>query len=70
MTRMTVEIVKAIVAMARAMNPGVIAEGIETQEQLERFRELGCTDGQGDLLSVPLMPVQIEASLAPVRTSG
>ena len=32
----------------------VVAEGIETQEQLEILRELGCEYGQGYLLARPL----------------
>lgn len=41
------EIVVAILALARSLGLGVVAEGIENGEQLERLRELGCPWGQG-----------------------
>ncbi len=44
-------IVKAIVAMARSMKMRVIAEGIETLEQFEILRDMGCDIGQGYLFS-------------------
>jgi EAL domain-containing protein (putative c-di-GMP-specific phosphodiesterase class I) len=34
----------------------VIAEGIETERQRDRLRELGCTSGQGFLFARPLTP--------------
>jgi len=47
-------IIKAIVEMSKGLNKGVIAEGIETKEQLEFLKELGCEYGQGYLFSRPL----------------
>ncbi|BDX05127.1 hypothetical protein MACH26_06480 [Planctobacterium marinum] len=49
-----VEICKAIVGLAKAMNLEVIAEGIETEEQFVMLRALGCDFGQGYLISKPL----------------
>ena len=46
-------IVEAIVGMARALDLKVVAEGVETREQLERLRELGCQRAQGYLFSRP-----------------
>jgi diguanylate cyclase (GGDEF)-like protein len=40
-------IVQAVVAMAPALGLRVVAEGVETREQLEQLRELGCELGQG-----------------------
>ena len=48
-------IVKAIVAMATTLRLDVIAEGVETAQQLAILRDLGCGEGQGFLWS-PSMP--------------
>ena len=40
-------IVKLITGMAKSLNMGVIAEGVETEEQLERLQALGCGLVQG-----------------------
>ncbi len=47
-------IVKAIIAMAHTLKLRVVAEGVETEQQLEFLRELGCDEMQGYLLSHPL----------------
>lgn len=47
-------LVPAILGMARAMKMSVVAEGIETPEQMARLRELGCDLGQGYLFAPPL----------------
>jgi EAL domain-containing protein (putative c-di-GMP-specific phosphodiesterase class I) len=36
------------------MGADVLAEGIETPQQLARARAAGCHHGQGDLLAVPM----------------
>ena len=48
------EIVRAILALANAMNLSVIAEGIESVHQLHQLRILDCRYGQGYLFSHPL----------------
>lgn len=48
------ELVKAIIAMSRAMNLHVIAEGVETQEQLQLLTDLGCDCAQGYFISHPI----------------
>lgn len=48
------EIAKTIVALAHNMGMEVVAEGIETPEQRECLRGLGCEYGQGFLFSKPL----------------
>jgi EAL domain-containing protein (putative c-di-GMP-specific phosphodiesterase class I) len=47
------EITAAVIAMAHKLGLKVIAEGIETQEQLAFLRENGCEMGQGYLLARP-----------------
>ncbi|MFT5172088.1 MAG: EAL domain-containing protein (putative c-di-GMP-specific phosphodiesterase class I) [Gammaproteobacteria bacterium] len=47
-------IVGAITAMAKKMNLSVVAEGVETQEQLDFIVEQGCDRIQGYLVSRPL----------------
>ena len=44
----------AIVALGRSLHIDTVAEGIESVEQAERMRTLGCTYGQGYLFSRPL----------------
>jgi EAL domain-containing protein (putative c-di-GMP-specific phosphodiesterase class I) len=46
-------VVSAILALARALGMEVVAEGIETPEELQALRELGCDYGQGYLLGRP-----------------
>jgi EAL domain-containing protein (putative c-di-GMP-specific phosphodiesterase class I) len=48
-------IVTATLAFASALGLSVTAEGVETVEQLERLRALGCVQGQGFLFS-PAVP--------------
>ncbi|HEX6710140.1 MAG TPA: PAS domain S-box protein [Rubrobacter sp.] len=49
-----VEIVSGTLALARALNLKTIAEGVETQAQLQRLRDMGCDLAQGNLFSEPL----------------
>jgi predicted signal transduction protein with EAL and GGDEF domain len=51
------------------MGMDVVAEGIETQEQLRLLKELGCPYGQGYLFSRPMPADQIEQVLAGVEPS-
>lgn len=52
-------LIPVIVSLAKTMNMAVIAEGIETVEQLSQLRELGCGFGQGYLFSKPLPAEQL-----------
>ncbi len=47
------EIVRAIVSLAQSLKIEVIAEGIETTEQLRQLQLLGCDFGQGFLFAAP-----------------
>ncbi len=58
-----VAITRAIIPMARVLNIDVIAEGIETEEQMEYLRNLDCQYGQGFLLSLPVTSERYTALL-------
>ena len=47
------EIVRAILSLAQSLNLEVVAEGIETNAQLEMLRDLGCTYAQGYFFAKP-----------------
>src|SRR5882724_858059 len=57
------EIVRAIVTLAHSLHLKVIAEGVETAEQLTFLRSLGCDQYQGFHCSPPLPPAQFIALL-------
>ena len=57
-------IVGAIIAMARHLGIPVIAEGIESWQQLEKLRELGCTQAQGHLFAKATPAAQCEQYLS------
>lgn len=48
------EFVRAIISMGHLLNCKIIAEGVETQRQLEKLREYGCDVLQGFLLAKPM----------------
>jgi EAL domain-containing protein (putative c-di-GMP-specific phosphodiesterase class I) len=56
-------VVRAIVLLGTALGKEVIAEGIETQAQLELLRDMGCDTGQGYYLSRPLPAERISKLL-------
>ena len=57
-------IVSTIINLARALRIGVVAEGVETEEQAARLLELGCDEAQGFLFSRP-MPAEDVSKLLP-----
>ncbi len=58
--RPTDAIVSAVLALAEHLGATVTAEGVETDEQLQRLRELGCPQVQGFLLGRPATAERIE----------
>lgn len=58
-----VTIAKSIIAMANNLNIRIIAEGIETEQQLGFLRAEGCHEGQGYLFSKPLPATDVERLL-------
>jgi diguanylate cyclase (GGDEF)-like protein/PAS domain S-box-containing protein len=59
----THEIVRIVVMLAHNLGLKVIAEGVETQEQMELLRHIGCEMAQGYLFSKPVRPEVIEELL-------
>jgi EAL domain-containing protein (putative c-di-GMP-specific phosphodiesterase class I) len=60
-------IISAVISMARALNLRVIAEGVETEEQLAFLQREHCAEMQGFLYSEPLAAVEFEQALRGVR---
>lgn len=53
------EIAKTIINLAHSLGLEVVAEGIETDQQVEIFKQLGCEFGQGYLFSPPLTQKEV-----------
>ena len=62
-----VAITIAILTLARSLNLAVIAEGVETDEQLAWLKNQGCEEFQGYLFSKPL---PVEAFRALIRQAS
>ena len=57
-------IIKAIVTLAKSMNMETTAEGVETQDEIELIRELGCSHIQGFVYGRPMPGDQVIKLLA------
>ncbi len=57
------DLVKAMIDLASDLGLDVVAEGIESPDQLDELRRLSCTFGQGFLLSLPLRADSVEELL-------
>ena len=62
------ELVRMVIALGDALGLDVVAEGIETDSQATRLREIGCRFGQGYLFARPLPAAQARELL--VRMPG
>ncbi|MGY5125894.1 putative bifunctional diguanylate cyclase/phosphodiesterase [Streptomyces nigrescens] len=63
-------IVEALVALAHRLGLTVTAECVESAEQAERLRRIGCDTGQGWLYSRPVAPDRVAALLDAGRHTG
>jgi diguanylate cyclase (GGDEF)-like protein len=66
-------IVSAVVAIARSLGIGVVAEGVESQRQVEQLRKLGCDAAQGYLFHRPMNAMHcrellLQLAAQPVRS--
>ncbi|HEY0764574.1 MAG TPA: diguanylate cyclase [Pyrinomonadaceae bacterium] len=57
-------IVRTIVALAQNLGMDVVAEGVETEDQLSMLRKLECENGQGYLFSTPIGSQQLDQFIA------
>ncbi len=63
-------IASAIIAMAHSLNKKVVAEGVETQGQVDFLKRLGCHIAQGYFYGKPLPPEEFEALFRRQNPSG
>ena len=63
----SIAIVLAVAGLAANLNMTATAEGVETTEQLEKVRALGCIEMQGYLFSRPLPLAQLMTLIEPQR---
>jgi EAL domain-containing protein (putative c-di-GMP-specific phosphodiesterase class I) len=57
-------IVELITKLGVKLEMSTVAEGVETREQLDRLRELGCTQAQGYLFSQPVPSSEVAGVIA------
>lgn len=62
-------IVNATIALAHSLGLDVVAEGVETQTQLNLLAEQGCDIAQGFFLSHPVKRAAIEKQLRQMKTN-
>jgi diguanylate cyclase (GGDEF)-like protein len=60
-------IVDSVTKLGHALGARVTAEGVETQEQLDRVRKIGCDKAQGFLLGRPAVASEVYKHMRPER---
>ena len=63
-------IVESILALARTLKTGVVAEGVESDVQAQELKRLGCRHAQGYFFSPPLSSPTVEQMLASRQPLG
>jgi diguanylate cyclase (GGDEF)-like protein len=61
-SREAYSVVASIISMAHNLGLRVVAEGVETESELEMLRELGCDEGQGYLFAKPMEADRFDAT--------
>ncbi len=64
------QVVRMVIELAASLKKKVIAEGVESDAELERLREFGCDMVQGYFLSKALLPPEVEALLVKAASAG
>lgn len=62
------EIVRAIIQLGHILKMHIIAEGVETQKQMECLQAFGCDQMQGYLISKPLPPDEVPSLFATIAS--
>jgi EAL domain-containing protein (putative c-di-GMP-specific phosphodiesterase class I) len=57
-------VIRLIVSLGSELDMEVIAEGVETEEQLQMLTDLGCPQAQGYLLGRPMTAGQVQVALS------
>lgn len=63
-------LVRTIIAMCQSMNLDMVAEGVESVRQLQVLGELRCAKAQGYLISHPVPPEAVAATVAAINDVG
>lgn len=61
-------LVQAMISMAKSLGLMAVAEGVETQEQMDLLLELGCAYGQGYFFHKPMSGTDLKAILSSTAT--
>jgi EAL domain-containing protein (putative c-di-GMP-specific phosphodiesterase class I) len=67
--RISVAVISSIIALANSLELGVVAEGVETQQQHDQLRALGCGFAQGYLWQRPA-PAEVISDLLDATVAG
>jgi len=67
--RISVAVISSIIALADSLELGVVAEGVETQQQHDKLRALGCGFAQGYLWQRPA-PAEVISDLLGEPVAG
>ncbi len=57
------EVVRTVVQLGRSLHKRVVAEGVETVEEMEELAALGCDCAQGYLIGKPMLSVDLESHM-------